>query len=110
MWAEPQDELADQIYDWLEQTRAQDEVEPQDSVSVRGQWEEPMERRNHGATAAWGEQLMRKQAQRRTYQDGRPRVPHSVDRRPPSPESRAQLRKHLQTGGQDLRRKELHQS
>ena len=69
LWAEPQDELADQVYDWLqagEQTRAQDEVEPQDSVSVRGQWDEPMERRNHGDTAAQGEKLLHRQAQRRS--------------------------------------------
>ena len=55
LWAEPQDELEDQVFDWLqagEQTQAQDEVEPQDSVSVRGQVDKPMDRRNHGATAA----------------------------------------------------------
>ena len=77
LWAEPQDELADQVYDWLqagEQTRVQDEVELQDSVSVRDQLEEPMERRNHGATGARGEQWMRKQAQRRANQDGRARM------------------------------------
>ena len=98
MWAEPQDELDDQVYDWLqagEQTRVQDEVEPQDSVSVRDQLEEPMERRNHGATGARGEQWMRKQAQRRANQDGRARIPRSIECRPPSPDSRMQLRRHL---------------
>merc|ERR1712055_400794 len=110
VWAEPQDELADQVYDWLERTQAQDEVEPQDSVSVRGQGEEPMDRRNHGATAVRGEQLMRKQAQRRTNRDGRTRIPHSIERRPPSPDSRMQLRRRLREEDQCLRRAELHQS
>merc|ERR1712055_1063826 len=113
LWAEPQDEVADQVYDWLqagEQTRVQDEVEPQDSVSVRDQLEEPMERRNHGATTTRGEQWMRRQAQRRTDQDGRVRIPRSIDRRPPSPDSRTQLRRHLRADSRGLWRKELHQS
>merc|ERR1712055_670193 len=113
MWAEPQDELDDQVYDWLqagEQTRVQDEVGPQDSVSVRDQLEEPMERRNHGATTAQGEQWMRRQAQRRANRDERARIPRSIERRPPSPDSRMQLRRHLKTEDQCLQRKRLHQS
>ena len=109
MWAEPQDEVADQVYGWLH-AGDQDDVDPQDSVSVRGQVDEPMERRNHGATSTHGEVLMRKQAQRRAARDGRSRLPYSVNRRPPSPDGQAQLRKQLNEERRDVQRTRLHQS
>ena len=57
VWVEPQDEVEDQVYDWLH-AGDQDDVDPQDSVSVRGQVDEPMERQNHGATSTHGEVLI----------------------------------------------------
>ena len=109
VWVEPQDEVADQVYDRLH-AGDQDDVDPQDSVSVRGQVDEPMERRNHGATSTHGEVLLRKQAQRRTVRDGRSRIPYSVNRRPPSPDGQAQLRKQLTEERRDVQRTKLHQS
>merc|ERR1712055_109162 len=53
---------------------------------------------------------MRKQAQRRTNRDGRTRIPHSIERRPPSPDSRMQLRRRLREEDQCLERARLHQA
>merc|ERR1712105_527621 len=77
VWAEPQDELDDQIYDWMKASDP-DGVSPYDSVSVRGQVDEPMERKNHGATTTYGEKLLRKHAQRRSIQDGRSRLQYPM--------------------------------
>ena len=52
-WAEPQDELDDQIHEWIDagaQAQLSEEIQPQDSVSLRGQEPAPMEQQNQGAT------------------------------------------------------------
>ena len=67
---EPEDDYKWKVPEWLEQT-----VQPQDSVSRRGEEEEPMVRANHGASDMSARKQLWKCAQIQTDRDGKPRIP-----------------------------------